>query len=352
MKYTNILIKIFFLICITFSLSYANDKVLRIYSWTDYIDINILKKFVAITGIKIKYDMYTSNEEMYKNIKSKNYDIVFPSTDYVSKLKRNDLIKIIKKEKLQNLKNIDSNLLDKELYSIPYFWGTTGIIYNEKSLGFKIHKWSDLWDPRLKNRLSISEDMQDMFAIALKKLGYSANSQTKKEIKKAYLELLKLIPNVKTIGSNIKVLGSENLENDFINKHILASISYNGDIVELIDSNKDLKYVYPKEGVIKWMDHIAILKESKNEKIVYEFLDFLLEEEIAKTNAHTIGFATPNLNAKKLLDKHILDNRVIYPSKLNLHNSEFQKNIDDSYLIYKKYWGLFLSQIKGEDNDK
>jgi len=330
---------------ISSSYAYSKETVLRIYSWTDYIDISILKNFVAKTGIKIEYDMYTSNEEMYENIKKKNYDIVFPSTDYVSKLKKDDLIQKISKTQLYNLKNIDPELLNDQLYSIPYFWGTTGIVYDEEALGFKVSKWSDLWDVRLKNKLAISEDMKDMFAIALKKLGYSANSQNESEIKEAYLELLKLIPNVKTIGSNVKVIGSADLENDFINKHILASISYNGDIVEFIDSNKDLKYIYPQEGVLKWMDNIVVLKNTQNEKLVYDFLNFILSPQIAKTNAQTIGFATPNLKAKMLLNTNTLNNQVIYPNLKDLENSEFQENIDDSYLIYKKYWGFFLSQI-------
>ncbi|NQY92635.1 MAG: spermidine/putrescine ABC transporter substrate-binding protein [Campylobacteraceae bacterium] len=341
----KVLLKILLLIFISSSFVYSKESVLKIYSWTDYIDISILKNFVAKTGIKIEYDMYTSNEEMYENIKKKNYDLVFPSTDYVSKLKKEGLIQKISKTKLQNLKNIDPELLNDQLYSIPYFWGTTGIVYDEKSLGFKITTWSDLWDERLKNKLAISEDMKDMFAIALKKLGYSANSQNEDEIRQAYLELLKLIPNVKTIGSNVKVIGSADLENDFINKHILASISYNGDIVEFIDSNKDLKYIYPEEGVLKWMDNIVILKNSQNEKLVYDFLNFILSPEVAKVNAQTIGFATPNLKAKMLLTADILNNQVIYPSSADLENSEFQKNIDDSYLIYRKYWGFFLSQI-------
>jgi len=333
---------------ISSSYAYSKETVLRIYSWTDYIDISILKNFVAKTGIKIEYDMYTSNEEMYENIKKKNYDIVFPSTDYVSKLKKDNLIKKISTSKLYNIKNIDSELLNKPLYSIPYFWGTTGIVYDEEALGFEISTWSDLWDVRLKNKLAISEDMKDMFAIALKKLGYSANSQQENEIKEAYLELLKLIPNVKTIGSNVKVIGSADLENDFINKHILASISYNGDIVEFIDSNKDLKYIYPKEGVLKWMDNIVVVKNTQNEKLVYDFLNFILSPEVAKLNAKTIGFATPNLKAKMLLTQSTLNNQVIYPNTTDLKNSEFQKNIDDSYMIYKKYWGFFLSQINKE----
>jgi len=341
----NILIKMLVLVFITSSFAYSKETVLRIYSWTDYIDISIIKNFVAKTGIKVEYDMYTSNEEMYENIKKKKYDIVFPSTDYVSKLKKDELIEQISTTKLQNLKNIDSQLLNKPLYSIPYFWGTTGIVYDEKAVGFQIKTWNDLWDERLKNRLAISEDMKDMFAIALKKLGYSANSQDELQIKEAYLELLKLIPNVKTIGSNVKVIGSADLENDFINKHIVASISYNGDIVELIDSNKDLKYVYPSEGVLKWMDNIVVLKNGQNKQLSYDFLNFILSPEVAKTNAKTIGFATPNLEAKKLLEEDILDNQVIYPTKEDLLNSEFQKNIDNSYLVYKKYWGFFLSQI-------
>ena len=327
----KVLLKILLLIFISSSFVYSKETVLKIYSWTDYIDISILKNFVAKTGIKIEYDMYTSNEEMYENIKKKNYDLVFPSTDYVSKLKKEDLIQKISKIKLQNLKNIDPELLNNQLYSIPYFWGTTGIVYDEKALGFKISTWADLWDERLKNKLAISEDMKDMFAIALKKLGYSANSQNEDEIKQAYLELLKLIPNVKTIGSNVKVIGSADLENDFINKHILASISYNGDIVEFIDSNKDLKYIYPEEGVLKWMDNIVILKNSQIEKLVYDFLNFILSPEVAKANAQTIGFATPNLKAKMLLKMASM--HINYRVKLATRYSVTRKQLDEDSIL-------------------
>ncbi len=350
MQYKFNLIKIFLFIFTLSNASLAQDKILRIYGWTDYIDINIIKKFVAKTGVKVEYDMYTSNEQMYKNIKQKDYDIIFPSTNYISKLKKDNLIKQIDKNRLKNFKNLDKNMLSKELYSLPYFWGTTGIVYDYIDLGFKITKWDDLWDTRLRNKLAISEDMTDMFSISLKSLGYSANSQNKEEIEKAYLKLLKLIPNVKTIGSNIKIIGSEDLENDFINEHVHASISYSGDVVELIGKNKELKYVFPKEGALKWMDNIVILKETKNEEIAYDFLDFLLLADISKQNAKTIGYATPNINAKKTLDKQILKNRIIYPTKNDLKNSEYQIDIENSYQIYSQYWNKFLQQLKEGGN--
>jgi spermidine/putrescine transport system substrate-binding protein len=136
MQNKNSLFKVLMFIFISFSFLHSNEKILRIYSWTDYIDINILKEFVSKKGIKIEYDMYTSNEEMYNNIKRKDYDIVFPSNDYISQLNDDGLIQKIQKEKLQNLKNIDTSLLNKNYDSIPYFWGTTGIVYDEKALVF------------------------------------------------------------------------------------------------------------------------------------------------------------------------------------------------------------------------
>lgn len=318
------------------SFLYASPS-LKIYNWTEYIDSELLKEFTSKTDIAVEYELYESNEELYEKLKkNNNYDIIFPSSSYIKTLKKENLIKKIDLQKLKNLKNINKYFLKNEElknYALPYFWGTTSIIFNNKKV--KIESLNDLWKSELKDKLFISNDMQDMFALSLNSLNYDVGTTNKEKIKEAYEKLIGLIPNIKGFNDD-----SEVLEVKFKNSDVYASIAYNGDISSLVADNKNLEFVYPKEGALVWVDTLAVSSKSKNDYMVYEFIDFIFEKSNAIKNAHTIGYLAAI--------EGYSENSSTFPKKEELERSKSLKNIDSAYDTYIFYWNSFLSELKNK----
>ena len=307
---------------------------LKILNWPEYIDVKILKEFTAKTGISIKYDIYKNNEQLISMLEGdKSYDIVFPSSSFLHSMIDKKLILKIDDKKLKNYNQIDSFFLNnKELknHAIPYAWGTTGIIYNKNLIS--IDSFSDLWSKKLKNKIFILDDKNDMFAIAFNVLGIDINTKDEKEIKKGYKKLMELIPNIKGIFED-----SEKLSIEFQNESIYASVVYNGDISDI--ANKKYKYIHPKEGALLWIDTICVDNDSKNIDNAYAFIDFLISKEKALQNYEAIGYAIAN--------KGIDFDKSIYPNKQDKKRLK-SVSIGTSEDIYEKYWNMFLKELSNK----
>jgi spermidine/putrescine transport system substrate-binding protein len=320
----------------------ASDKVLYVYNWSEYMPDAVVKQFTKETGITVKYSTYDSNEAMYAKIKtagSSSYDIIVPSTYFVNKMGREGLLAKIDKSKLKNYTNLDTKLLNKPFdpkndYSIPYLWGSTGISYNAKILGEgAVKSWSDLWNEKYKNSELLNDDMREVFGMALKVLGHSANSTDPKEIEAAYHKLKELMPNV-------KMFYSESQKQVYLNEEVSLGMNFNGEGFMANEENADIKYIYPTEGALVWIDSLVIPKGAKHIDNAHLFIDFLLRPEISKAISEEIGYASPNIQTLKLLDKKARENRMIYPTDEDLKNSELQIDVGKSLEVYEKYWEM------------
>ncbi|MDD2698194.1 MAG: extracellular solute-binding protein [Arcobacteraceae bacterium] len=320
----------------------AQDKVLYVYNWSEYMPDTIIKKFTKETGIKVKYSTYDSNEAMYAKIKTaggSSYDVIVPSTYFVNKMGREGLLLKLDKTKLPNYKNLDTRLLNKPFdptndYSIPYLWGTTGISYNAGKLGNgAVKSWADLWNKKYKNNELLNDDMREVFGMALKVLGYSANSTNPKEIEAAYRKLKELMPNV-------KMFYSESQKQVYLNEEVALGMNFNGEGFMANEENEDIKYIYPKEGALVWIDSLVVPKGAKNIDNAHKFINFLLKPEISKIISQEIGYASPNKETLKLLDAKSRNNRIIYPKDEDLKNSELQIDVGKSLKVYEKYWEM------------
>ncbi len=186
------------------------NNVLYFYNWSEYIPQEVLEEFTKETGIKVIYSTYESNESMYAKLKTNpvGYDLVVPSTYYVKKMRQEGMLQKIDKSKLSHFGGLDENTLNKSFdpnneYSIPYIWGATGIGINTDMLDkSEVHSWADLWDPKWEGQLMMMDDAREFFHIALRKLGYSGNTRDPEQIKQAYEELKKLMPNVLVFNSD------------------------------------------------------------------------------------------------------------------------------------------------------
>lgn len=319
----------------------AKQRVVNVYAWTGEIPFKLVKQFEKETGIKVNFSMYENNEIMYTKIKASKgigYDIVMPSSYFVDRMRRQGMLQKLDRSKLSNYKNLNPKFLHpvydpKSDYSIPYIWGITGIFINDKHYASKgVQKWSDLWEKRFHNQLMLLDDTREVFSMALISLGYSANERDPKHIEKAYEKLKQLLPN-------IKVFSTETVISIMIDEDANIGMSWNGDAYKGITENKDIRFVFPKDGFVIWVDTLAIPKDAKHKKEAYEFINFLLRASVAKEVALETNFPIANLAGKNLLPKNIRNNKTIYPDDAVLKRGQFQKDVGDQTLaIYEKYW--------------
>lgn len=315
-----------------------SKKVLNIYNVGDYIDENIITLFEEKTGIDVQYETYDTNEMMYQKVKSgsTNYDLIFPSDYMVEKMKSEGLLQKIDFKNIPNMKYIDKSFLnpiydETNEYSVPYMWGTFGILYNKKMVKEPVDSWDILWNPKYKGNIMMFDSVRDTMGISLKRLGYSMNTTNPKEINEAMKELMKqkdlVLAYVNDEGKD-RLLGEE----------VAMGIAYSGDAVTLMEENPNLAYAIPKEGTNKWVDAMAIPKSAQNKKEAEMFINFLLDPEIAKMNAEYIGYSTPNVGALKLLDKEVTSNPVAYPPKSVMDKTETFIDLGDKLRLYDEAW--------------
>ncbi|MCE9677273.1 spermidine/putrescine ABC transporter substrate-binding protein [Paraclostridium bifermentans] len=315
-----------------------SKKVLNVYNVGDYIDENIITLFEEKTGIDVQYETYDTNEMMYQKVKSgsTNYDLIFPSDYMVEKMKSEGLLQKIDFKNIPNMKYIDKSFLnpiydETNEYSVPYMWGTFGILYNKKMVKEPVDSWNILWNPKYKGNIMMFDSVRDTMGISLKRLGYSMNTTNPKEINEAMKELMKqkdlVLAYVNDEGKD-RLLGEE----------VAMGIAYSGDAVTLMEENPNLAYAIPKEGTNKWVDAMAIPKSAQNKKEAEMFINFLLDPEIAKMNAEYIGYSTPNEGALKLLDKDVTSNPVAYPPKSVMDKTETFIDLGNKLRLYDEAW--------------
>lgn len=316
------------------------DKVLNLFNWGDYIDPSLVKKFERETGYHVSIQTFDSNESMIEKIRQGgiSYDLTMPSEYMVEKMHKMNLIQPIDHRRIKNLGQIDPKFLDQDFdrknrYSIPYFWGTLGIIYNDKYVKpEEVQHWENLWSPKFKNSILMIDSVRDCFAISLIPLNESINTTDEKVLEKAKNKLEQLAPNIKAIvADEIKMYMEQ--EEGYI------AVDWSGEAVEMMSANPHLHYIVPKEGSNIWIDSFVIPKTAKHYDAIYKFLNFMNRPENAAQNAEYVGYLTPNRVAKKLLSKETKKN---YPEKdamthLDTYHDLGQKKVEDYNDLYLEF---------------
>ncbi|CAM4425909.1 ABC transporter substrate-binding protein [Paenibacillus tarimensis] len=321
---------------------YSGDNTLTVYNWGDYIEPELIEEFEEETGIKVIYQTFDSNEAMLTKIQQggTTYDIAVPSEYAISKMKEEELLLPIDHSLVPNLKYINPRFLDLSFdrgneYSIPYFWGTVGIIYNASLLpeGMEFDSWDDLWDDRLDNQILLVDGAREVMGFALNSLGYSLNDTNEEHLQEAKRKLNELTPNVKAIvGDEIKML--------LAGEEAGAGVVWSGDAAEIMGENDNLDYVIPKEGSNLWFDNMVIPKTARNIEGAHKFINFMLEPENAARNAEYVGYSTPNQAALELLPEEISEDERFYPDVELTERLEVYRNLGKRMLAH--YNELFL----------
>lgn len=320
----------------------GDENTLIIYNWGDYIDPDLLTKFEEETGFYVIYETFDSNEAMETKVTQggTRYDLAFPSESIIPKMVDKNLLLPLDHEEIIGLDQISDFLLDQEFdiknqFTIPYFWGTVGIMVNTKEIPLsQIMTWGDLWDPSLTNELLLIDGARESMGMALQSLGMSLNETDVDKLEQASDHLAKLMPNTKAILTDeIKTL--------MINGEADLGIGYSGDAAYVASQNPDVEYVLPEDGSAVWTDNFAIPRTMKNKEGTYAFINFMLRSENAKQNAEYVEYATPNEAAKKLLDIEVTQNKALYPDPEDLQHLEHYKYLGLETINY--YNELFLN---------
>jgi len=322
----------------------GNNKTLTIYNWGDYIDPALIKKFQVQTGYKVDYETFDSNEAMFTKINQggTSYDLAVPSDYMIEKMKKANMLVKLDHSKLTGLKYYDQHFLNQPFdphnqYSIPYFWGTLGIVYNDKYIkSGEIKTWNDLWRPKYKNAIMLVDSSRDIMGMTLASSGKSVNTKSIPDLAAAKGKLSTLMPNVKAIvADEIKMYMAQD--------EAALAVDYSGDAAEMIAENKHLHYVVPSDGGNLWFDNIVMPKTAKNKTAAYAFLNFISQPKNAAQNAEYVGYATPNQAGKALLPKQIRQDPQWYPNDKTLSKLEVYKDLgpywvgqyNDNFLEFK-----------------
>ncbi|WP_160032638.1 ABC transporter substrate-binding protein [Paenibacillus sp. An7] len=319
---------------------YSGGNTLTIYNWGDYIDPELIAEFEEESGMKVVYQTFDSNEAMMTKIQQggTTYDVVIPSEYAISKMKEEDLLIPLDHSKVPNLKYIDERFLNLSFdegnqYSIPYFWGTVGVVFNPELTDLTFKSWDDLWDPSLKNQILLVDGAREVIGMGLNSLHYSLNDTNEEHLQEALAKLSKLTPNVKAIvGDEIKMLlaGEEGA----------VGLVWSGDASEIMDENEKLDYVVPEEGSNLWFDNMVIPKTAKNIEGAHQFINFMLDPEHAARNAEYVGYSTPNAGALELLPEEVSSDERFYPNEELTEKLEVYDNLGKRMLAH--YNDLFL----------
>jgi len=310
----------------------TEEKVLNVYNWSDYIDPAVLERFTSETGIKVRYDVFDSNEVLETKLLTGNsgYDVVVPSAYFLERQIQAGVFRKLDRSKLPNLANLDADIMQRAAghdpgneHGVVYMWGTTGIGYDaakvEKILpGAPVDSWSLVFDPAVISKfkdcgVSVLEDPTDMVATVLLWLGKDPNSQSEADLKLAEQKLLAIRPYIRTIHS------SQYIE-DLANGEICIAVGYSGDMLQARDRAAeagkpvDIRYSIPKEGALMWFDTLAIPADAPHPGNAHAFIDFLMRPDVAAANSDFVNYANANAVATPLVNEALRNDVSIYPT--------------------------------------
>lgn len=324
-----------------------NDEKLVVYNWGEYIDPEVLTMFEEETGIDIVYEEFETNEILYPKISSGAiaYDVICPSDYMIQRMIENDLLSEINFDNIPNLKNIGKQYLEQSRqfdpenkYSVPYCWGTVGILYNKMMVDEPVDSWSILWDPKYKDNILMQDSVRDAFGVTLKYLGYSLNSIDLDELTEAKNLLIEQKPLVQAYVI-------DQVRDKMIGNETALGVIYSGEAIYTQKENPNLEYVIPKEGSNIWIDSWVIPKNAEHKENAEKFINFLCRPDIALMNFEYITYSTPNEAARELIeDESIRNSEIAFPDLSKYDNLEtFQYLGTEADQVYGDLWNKVKS---------
>lgn len=313
--------RILFLLVVFMALTFVgcssdDDTItLNVFNWGDYIGEETLAKFTEETGIEVNYEPFDSNEAMYTKLMSGavDYDVLIPSDYMIEKLIDEDMLMPLNFDNIENFKYIDETFKGlaydpSNMYSVPYMWGTLGLIYNTDMVNEPIDSWEVLWNKNYKNQIIMKDSVRDSFVPALKLMGKSINANTET----AWEAALDMLQEQKVI---VQGYVSDEVRDKMIGGEAAIALVYSGEALLIMEEADNFKYVVPKEGSNLWFDSMCIPNTTTNQEAAEQFINFMTRPEIAYENADYIGYSTPISAAKEMLDIEVQNDEAAYPAQ-------------------------------------
>jgi spermidine/putrescine transport system substrate-binding protein len=315
----------------------AEAKQLNFYNWTDYIADDTIPNFQKRTGIKVTYDNYSSNDELFAKMTVGNtgYDIIVPTDATLVKMKHGNLLQQLDLRKIPNVGNLDPRFRNAAYdpgnqYSIPWQWGTTGIGFDKTKVGGEVTDWDAFNLPAIKGKSSYLDEARDAFAMALFALNKDPNTTNDADLDQAKDYLIELKKKIQSITSDY--------QDPLKSGRLLLSQAYSGDVFTIQADNPNIQYVIPKSGAFSWVDSMAIPKGAPHPNNAMLFMNYMLEPQVGAALTNAVNYGSPNRAASKYIHKDILDNPLIYPPADVLEKLPFQKDIGEDEQKYNDRW--------------
>ena len=325
---------------LAFAVSALADGVVNVFNWEDYINEDVLDMFEAETGIKVNMMNFTTNEDMLVKVRNspQSFDVIFPSDYAIERMISEGLLAELNYDNIPNIQYIDENLMDPEydpgsVYSVPYMWGTVGILYNTTMVSEPITSWGSLFDPQYQKAVLMLDSPRDSIGLALKYLGYSMNTRNPLELNEAK----DLLIQQKKDGI-VKAYQVDEMKDKMAAGEAAMAVMWSGDAQYAIELNEDLQYVVPVEGSNIWVDGMVVPKAAKNKENAEAFINFLCRPDIAQMNCEEIWYSSPNTEAVAMMGEDYTENPTLNPPAETIARCEVLLDIQDFIEVYNTIW--------------
>ena len=318
---------------------------LHLYNWSEYLAPEVPKAFEAAYGVRVIEDTFASNEDLLAKLQggASGYDVIVPSDYMVGVMIQLGMLEPLDKDVIQSFANIDPGNLGAYYdpnndYSMPYLWGTTGVLYDVNVLGEGLDSWEAVFHPapEAQGKLAMLDDQREVIGAALMFLGYSVNETSDEALAKAKELLLEQKPYVTAYSS-------QNNDDMMLGGEAVMAHMWTGDALLTADQKEGLTYFLPKEGAVIWQDNLAVPKGAPNLYTAMAFIDFMNLPEVAAANANFVWYGSPNKAARDqgLIEDWILENPSVYPSAEVMERLQWIEDVGDDISKYDRIWTEF-----------
>ena len=324
----------------------VSSDTLYIYTWAGYTDQDLLDRFREETGLKVVADVFDSNEAMLARLQAGGagaYSIIYPSEYMVQKMATLGLLTELDHSLLVGLEDLFPQFQNPgydpgDRFSVPISWGTTGLIFNSKTLKNYPQDWNYLWEnkEKLSKRFTLLNDVREVMGATLRMLGYSYNATDANQIRQAYEKLVTLRPAIASFTT-------DSWRPQMIVGDLLIAMCYSSDAAEIMEENEDLRYITPDSGSSLWTDTMVIPKSAPNPDAAYKWINFMLQPDIAATLVERLKFATPSRLAYERLPENLRNDPTLFPPESVIARSEAISPVGAATEIYERYWTQLTS---------
>jgi spermidine/putrescine transport system substrate-binding protein len=332
------------LLAFTTGCSTEEKETLNVLNYDIYIDKDLLSEFEEANNVKIKYDTYSTPEEMYIKAKAgaSNYDLIISSEYMIERMINEGMVNKLNFDNIPNYKYIDEAFKNQPYdpnneYAVPYFWGTLGILYNKETVDASSDSWEMLWDEKHDQRIIMMDSQRDAFASALKQLGYSLNTVNENELDEAKELLLKQRPLVMAYITD----GAPDI---MINEEADMALVWSGEAVSAMAENENLDFVIPKEGSNIWIDAMFVPSTTKNQALAEKFIDYLCSTEATLRNIDEVWYSTVHTEAIEQVDEELLNNPAFNIPQEDIDKMELFRDPQEFIELYTERWTEIMAE--------